>query len=361
MTRHVLRLTLPTSQYEVPTIVDPLTGETRSAPPKPAWLLHISDDKNVGNCAVVRIFICPLSDNRRQEGKTIVFVDGNIANIAKEAPKIASGIAYDHLEKIGTWEGSSAVPSELRSPLAISDLLVSNSSPESADATQESGVDNASSQLDGKLTDSPSNSTPVVEFPPPPVGDASASKIASSTSKLQQLHQRIGLWNWWSQSHIEPVGQSKNITADDRVGRKDEEPTPGQFPSSPCSSSMSGSPSTIADPPSKSRPVSRSATSFTTQLCSPRFSASTLFAAVLIAFLVGSLLRSLLSPADFIYVVTDLRDVPGYSTEGTGEITNGPHGGSGRLEPGWREIKRLLEVKYLVGGWDFQVAMVRRH
>lgn len=191
------------------------------------------------------------------------------------------------------------------------------------------------------------------------MGDPSASKIASSTSKLQQLHQRIGLWNWWSQSHIEPAGQSKNITADDRVGRKGEEPTPGQFPSSPCSSSMSGSPSTTADSPSKSRP--QSATSFTTQLCSPRFSASTLFAAVLIAFLVGSLLRSLLSPADFIYVVTDLRDVPGYSTEGTGEITNGPHGGSGRLEPGWREIKRLLEVKYLVGGWDFQVAMVRRH
>ncbi len=115
------------------------------------------------------------------------------------------------------------------------------------------------------------------EFPPPPVGDPSASKIASSTSKLQQLHQRIGLWNWWSQSHIEPAGQSKNITADDRVGRKGEEPTPGQFPSSPCSSSMSGSPSTTADSPSKSRP--QSATSFTTQLCSPRFSASTLFAA----------------------------------------------------------------------------------
>ncbi len=55
--------------------------------------------------------------------------------------------------RIGAWEGSSAVPSELRSPLAISDLLVSNSSPESADAIQESGVDNASSQLDGKLID----------------------------------------------------------------------------------------------------------------------------------------------------------------------------------------------------------------
>lgn len=63
----------------------------------------------------------------------------------------------------------------------------------------------------------------------------------------------------------------------------------------------------------------------------------------LIAFLIGSLLRSLLSPADFIYVVTDLREAEEASTVG-----------------GWREIRRLLEIKYLVGGWDFQVAVVRR-
>lgn len=62
----------------------------------------------------------------------------------------------------------------------------------------------------------------------------------------------------------------------------------------------------------------------------------------LIAFLIGSLLRSLLSPADFIYVVTDIKDAEEVST-------------------GWREIRRLIEVKYIVGGWDFQIAVVRRH
>jgi hypothetical protein len=62
----------------------------------------------------------------------------------------------------------------------------------------------------------------------------------------------------------------------------------------------------------------------------------------LIAFLVGSLLRSLLSPADFIYLVTDVKDVES-------------------IEGGWREIRRLVEVKYIVGGWDFQIAVVRRH
>ena len=62
----------------------------------------------------------------------------------------------------------------------------------------------------------------------------------------------------------------------------------------------------------------------------------------LIAFLLGSLLRSLLSPSDFIYVVTDV-------------------GSLEQEEGGWREIRRLVEVKYLVGGWDFQIAVVRRH
>jgi len=71
---------------------------------------------------------------------------------------------------------------------------------------------------------------------------------------------------------------------------------------------------------------------------------STVLVVALIAFLIGSLLRSLLSPADFIYFVTDLKDAE--------EASNGG---------GWREIRRLLEVKYVVGGWDFQVAVVRRH
>lgn len=62
----------------------------------------------------------------------------------------------------------------------------------------------------------------------------------------------------------------------------------------------------------------------------------------LIAFLLGSLLRSLLSPSDFIYVVTDV-------------------GSLEQVEGGWREIRRLVELKYLVGGWDFQIAVVRRH
>lgn len=111
---------------------------------------------------------------------------------------------------------------------------------------------------------------------------------------------------------------------------------------------------------------------------------SMLLFVALIAFLLGSLLRSLLSPADFIYVVTDARDndangvaaaatTVACTTAGTCMTTPGAarriskaaelaqNAGVGMDGSGWREIRRLLEIKYLVGGWDFQVAVVRRH
>lgn len=70
---------------------------------------------------------------------------------------------------------------------------------------------------------------------------------------------------------------------------------------------------------------------------------STLIIIALISFLVGSLFRSLLSPADFIYVVRDIGEAEEAQVVG------------------WREMRRLFEVKYIVGGWDFQIAVVRRH
>ncbi|KDR80861.1 hypothetical protein GALMADRAFT_1112139 [Galerina marginata CBS 339.88] len=87
------------------------------------------------------------------------------------------------------------------------------------------------------------------------------------------------------------------------------------------------------------------------------YGASTLVFVALIAFLIGSLLRSLLSPADFIYVVTDRGAATVEEAAAAGARAVGQEGAVG----GWREIRRLVEVKYLVGGWDFQVAAVRRH
>lgn len=68
---------------------------------------------------------------------------------------------------------------------------------------------------------------------------------------------------------------------------------------------------------------------------------STLVIIALIAFLIGSLFRSLLSPADFIYVVREL--------------------GEDEEAKDWREIRRLIEVKYIAWGYDVCIMLVRRH
>lgn len=72
---------------------------------------------------------------------------------------------------------------------------------------------------------------------------------------------------------------------------------------------------------------------------------SSVIVIALISFLLGSLLRSLLSPADFVYVARDVQDMHEFGDE----------------HSGWRELRRLMELRYIFGGWDFVVAVVRRH
>lgn len=90
-----------------------------------------------------------------------------------------------------------------------------------------------------------------------------------------------------------------------------------------------------------------------------RFSLSALLIVALIAFLMGSLLRSLLSPADFVFLGQQTTDI------GVAEAIHGDKAAdpdSSHLQVGaWRELRRLIELKYVFGGWDLQLAVVRRH
>lgn len=77
-TRHLVRITLPTSQYLIPSVDDPLTGETRTAPPKPQWFRKLEED---GAAANLTIIIRPLPEKYRKKGRKVVRVDGMIANV----------------------------------------------------------------------------------------------------------------------------------------------------------------------------------------------------------------------------------------------------------------------------------------
>jgi hypothetical protein len=91
-TRHLLRFSLPTAQYQISTVQDPLTGETHSAPPKPSWLLDLQEKG-----AVVDVEIKPAaSDNK--SGKRLVTVDGIEATVVNEKESLTS-LGRDELQE----------------------------------------------------------------------------------------------------------------------------------------------------------------------------------------------------------------------------------------------------------------------
>ena len=78
--RHLLRLTLPTAQYRVSTVQDPLTGEIRGGPPKPQWLLDLQSKG-----FIVRVEIRPIGGGKKtgKDGMVVV-VDGTSIVVAGE-------------------------------------------------------------------------------------------------------------------------------------------------------------------------------------------------------------------------------------------------------------------------------------
>jgi hypothetical protein len=82
--RHLLRLSLPTAQYRISTVEDPLTGKVHSAPPKPQWLLELEEKG-----AVVDIDIKP-ADVKSRPGSTNVKVDGVEVPVANEKASLTT-------------------------------------------------------------------------------------------------------------------------------------------------------------------------------------------------------------------------------------------------------------------------------
>lgn len=74
--RHLLRLTLPTAQYHGSTLQDPLTGEIRTAPPKPQWLVNLQEKGG----AVVDVEIVPAN----RESSSSVLAEGKSVEVVGE-------------------------------------------------------------------------------------------------------------------------------------------------------------------------------------------------------------------------------------------------------------------------------------
>ncbi|KAH7910065.1 hypothetical protein BJ138DRAFT_1127188 [Hygrophoropsis aurantiaca] len=320
--RHLLRLTLPTAQYQVSTVQDPLTGEIRSAPPKPQWFLDLQE-----RGFVVEVGIRPSGPGLKRGGGTVK-VNGASVTVATEKESLTSlgrdELLDDRVAKVAvlqrSLDGEELFPEDLKTPLALADhvlddgaaILASNNS-EDVKIAEEGGAKLEDSDA-GPTQDSPNNG---------PTTQPSAP-LVSSGGLLGFLNSYPNPLSRWTQSP--PRNPSSRVTS--------------AAPSRRSSGNLPKLPGGIADPGVRNPgPISLPAALVPRTRAYPL---SMVLIIALIAFLIGSLLRSLLSPADFIYVVTDLRDAE--------EVT-----------AGWREIRRLVEVKYIVGGWDFQIAVVRRH
>ncbi|KAI6023778.1 hypothetical protein BKA83DRAFT_4263740 [Pisolithus microcarpus] len=309
--RHLLRLALPTAQFQISTVQDPLTGETRSAPPKPQWLLDLQSKG-----FIVHIEIGPGgSGARRNGGGATVNVNGNaIAVVSEKESLTALGrdeLQDDRVSRMSViqrcGEDGDVFPDEFKVPLARAEQVLDRAAAVCA--------------------------TDIIEDPKTPEGDGLREEHTENSQVPESPANGVG-----AQTQVPLVSGSLlgflNAYPNTLLTRWATTAVRGSTLGSAIQVDL------VAEEERVNVPARRG--SVTTMLATRTYPLSTVLIIALIGFLIGSLLRSLLSPADFIYVVTDVRDAE-------------------EVSRGWREIRRLMEIKYIVGGWDFQIAVVRRH
>ena len=161
-TRHLLRLTLPTAQYQVSTVQDPLTGQTQCAPPKPPWFLELESE---GGGAIVDVEVRPRADGvveekEKEKGKgkkkvavDVVLVNGKKVDVVSEKVSLTSlgreELLDDRVSKMGllsryvryflpslaylsaffrVTNETESLPNELKVPIGIADDLLDSTS-----------------------------------------------------------------------------------------------------------------------------------------------------------------------------------------------------------------------------------------
>ncbi|KAJ6624851.1 hypothetical protein B0H10DRAFT_2004419 [Mycena sp. CBHHK59/15] len=303
-TRHLVKLTLPTAQYQISTMRDPLTDEVRGAPPKPPWLLALEEGG-----AVLEVEVRPGGG----KGKVVVVNGKDVAVVNEKEALTALGreeLLDDRISKMGILSRTPNEPEVLSEQLKIPVAVAENLLDPGASASVATDGENSKELRDNSNAGGGEETlgTPSTD-PPPMVPEA---QHAGSSGLLGFL-----------QSYPNPL--TRFTTSGGNAGAS-------SAVSATLSSRPRRLPGGLGDIDAPHEPRTGAVTVYPL---------STVVIIAFIAFLVGSLLRSLLTPADFIYVVRD----PGEAEEARG----------------WREIRRLVELKYIGWGYGVHVALVRRH
>ncbi|KAJ3983267.1 hypothetical protein F5890DRAFT_1524238 [Lentinula detonsa] len=372
-TRHLLKLTLPTAQYFVSTIQDPLTGETQVAPPKPEWLLEME----MGG-AVVCIEVKPVEEDAGSVGigkGRVWIVDGkkggDPSNVGKDSKnnKNKEGKVWnternawevivvgekeslttlgreelldDRISKMNvlsrTTNELDTLPDDLKTPVGLADNLLD---PKMKDVYGQSSAVDGKSSGDSTAEDGHPNAESGASD-----GEEQDTQVPEPTETPRPNLMQQGSAGGGFLSNFLPSYSYPNPLSRFTTSRKASIRTESSGEN--IGTAGVGKVAVLGKPGKASSNVERPTVINPTRL----YPVSTLMIIAVIAFLIGSLFRSLLSPADFVYVVRDL----GGAAEA--QVLGGAAGPS----TGWREMRRLFEIKYIFGGWDFQVAVVRRH
>ncbi|KAF8634618.1 hypothetical protein AX15_000823 [Amanita polypyramis BW_CC] len=327
--RHLVRITLPTAQYQIQTVEDPLTGEVRTPPPKPAWLTEMEE----GGSAVVEVEVRPKFDKASSPSRkgTVVRVNGRDVPVESEKESLTSlgreELMDDRLTKTPIFtmvpNEAEALPEMLTAPLAVADNLLNPA------AMKAAALDNQESKpMEVTVTDPESN------------GEPAGTQAVEMAGVRAPTQANPGGLLGFLQGYPNPLTRFTGGSVPNGIGGHTTTGTGASSASNVLSTCTAPAPGSSSEKvPGGLGDLNRTATT------TPRmYPVSIVVIVALIAFLIGSLLRSLLSPADFIYVVQDIKGAEEAAFVG-----------------GWREIRRLFEVKYVLGGWDFQIAAVRRH
>jgi len=330
----------------MPTIEDPLTGEMRNAPEKPPWLIQLEESG-----AYVEIEIEPLKSALNDNGGLNVTVDSEAKEVLGEKQSL-SAIGRTALE--GEMEKRASLhryrdseddplPKILKTPLAVAyhlraELPKAKSSGAEESVSSDQGGD-VKADAPPQVSDEAGNGT--VKDEKKAGGQNEPPTASSFMQMLQSYSKPLFLFsNGSGNSAVTRSGDGADSTSrtgnDSPPGSKT--PTLGDGDGSKDAVDGGKQSSTLT----RRNPSQGFGKSSGSQAERPMYPMPTVIIVAIISFLIGSLLRSLLSPAEFVAEM--------------------PSGGEGTGQGGyeWREIKRLVEIKYLVGGWDFVVAVVRR-
>ncbi|KAF7289440.1 hypothetical protein HMN09_01337800 [Mycena chlorophos] len=260
-TRHLVRFTLPTAQYQISTVRDPLTDELRSAPPKPPWLLALEEDG-----AVVQLEVRPGAKSGT------VLVDGREVPVVNEKEALTSlgrdELLDDRILKMGvlsrTMNETEILSMQLKVPVAVADGLLDVKPQPTATGDGEKSKEDSNNAEEGQDT----AGTPPTNAP----SSAVAVQNPSTPSGLLGFMSRFASQS--SQQTSTSDNSPSSVTSSGNGAGNGPRKLPGGLADIDAPLETRGHPSAVRTYP-----------------------LSTVVVIAVIAFLVGSLLRSLLTPS----------------------------------------------------------------